>query len=242
MKETFKNLTPLFIAGAFGIMAFIIGVLWTQNRYYKDGGNTGQQPGDSALNGGQFENEPQDAVLTGVEVLDTDPIRGNPDAKIVLIEYSDYECPFCQTFHGTAQQIVNEYDGQVAWVYRHFPLANIHPGADAKAQASICVFEIGGNDAFWTFTDEVISDTDISVDSLTQIAVNAGVDAGAFDACVAEGREEEVDAQFNSGVAYGVNGTPGTLVLNTETNEAVLLSGALPFAAFKEVIDEQLAL
>ena len=87
------------------------------------------------------------------EVSSEDHILGNPDAPVKIVEYSDIDCPFCSRFHVTMHEVVEAYDGQVAWVYRHLPLAQLHPLASAKAEATECVAELGGNDAFWAFLD-----------------------------------------------------------------------------------------
>lgn len=93
-------------------------------------------------------------------VQDNDHIRGDKDAKVVIVEYSDTECPFCKQFHGTLQQIVSEYaPSDVAWVYRHFPLAQLHPKAPKEAEALECAAEQGGNDTFWKYTDLVYETT-----------------------------------------------------------------------------------
>jgi protein-disulfide isomerase len=84
---------------------------------------------------------------------DGDHVRGNKDARFLLVEYSDYSCPFCARFHPTAQQLVEEFDGELAWVYRHFPLDQLHPTARSEAEASECVAKLAGEDAFWSFTD-----------------------------------------------------------------------------------------
>lgn len=83
----------------------------------------------------------------------SDHIRGNPDAEIVIVEYSDFDCPFCARFHSTMNSVMDQYGEEVAWVYRHFPLESLHPNAPAVAVASECVAELGGNDAFWKFAD-----------------------------------------------------------------------------------------
>lgn len=83
----------------------------------------------------------------------TDAIRGNRNADIALIEYSDYECPFCSRVHPTYQQLMEDYGDQIMWVYRHFPLESIHPNAIPYAVGAECAKEQGGNDAFWDYTD-----------------------------------------------------------------------------------------
>jgi protein-disulfide isomerase len=85
-------------------------------------------------------------------VTSDDHVKGNPDSPITIVEYSDFDCPFCSRFHATLEQVMAEND-DVAWVYRHFPLTQLHPNAAAVAAASECVADLEGNDAFWTFTD-----------------------------------------------------------------------------------------
>src|SRR5690349_16280049 len=88
-----------------------------------------------------------------------DHIYGNPDAPISLVEYSDFECPFCKRFHSTAKEIIDAYGGKVNWVYRHFPLSMHNPGAEKQAEASECVAQLGGNDAFWKYANAIYART-----------------------------------------------------------------------------------
>jgi protein-disulfide isomerase len=94
-------------------------------------------------------------------IVDTDHVRGNPNADIILVEYSDTECPFCKQFHETLKRVMDEYggDGKVAWVYRHFPIPSLHPKAGKEAEALECAAEQGGNEVFWKFTDMVYETT-----------------------------------------------------------------------------------
>ncbi|TSC85526.1 MAG: DSBA oxidoreductase [Parcubacteria group bacterium Gr01-1014_8] len=104
----------------------------------------------------------QGQVLTEIrEVQADDHILGNPDAEVVIVEFSDPECPFCKQFHETMHQIVTEYgsSGKVAWVYRHFPIEQLHPKAQKEAEALECAAEQGGNEMFWKFTDKVYETT-----------------------------------------------------------------------------------
>lgn len=107
---------------------------------------------DAALKGEEgpapFNNE-----LTFRAVSDEDHILGAKNATITIVEYSDLECPFCRRFHPTMQQVLKEYDGKVRWVYRHFPLTQIHPSAQAMALASECAAEQG---KFWEMIDEIM--------------------------------------------------------------------------------------
>lgn len=92
------------------------------------------------------------------KVTEDDNIRGNINADIKVVEYSDFKCPYCGTFHDAMKQVVDNYeDDKVAWVYRHFPIPQLHPKAPGIAQASECAGEIGGQEAFWQFADEVFA-------------------------------------------------------------------------------------
>jgi len=106
--------------------------------------------------------------------------RGSTDARYVMIEYSDLECPFCRRFHATAQQVLDDYSDQVAWVYRHLPLTSIHPRAQLEAEASECAAELGGREAFWTFVDAVFDRTksnglSFDKDDLAALAAELGI-------------------------------------------------------------------
>lgn len=109
---------------------------------------------DGALAGnGDIEQLPKETVAAIRPVTDADHIRGSSDAPITIIEYSDFQCPFCIRFHPTMLQVMAEYEGRVRWVYRHLPLTAIHPEAEPAALAAECAGELGGNDAFWQFAD-----------------------------------------------------------------------------------------
>ena len=194
--------------------------------------------------------DPNDAALptgsTVAPVTEDDHIRGNPNAPIVLVEYSDYDCPFCKNFHETMNQIMTEYgtDGKVAWVYRHFPLEQLHQNAPKIAAASECVTELGGNDAFWTFTDQVFGErgtnepTDLS--KLPTFAETAGVDRGQFELCYNSGKyTDAIAADFDAGLAAGARGTPYTIAIVGD--QQGVISGALPYENIKGSIDTWLA-
>lgn len=112
-----------------------------------------QQIIDVARNGGEGPTG-GDGVDTSLvnPITDADHIKGPRNAAVTVIEYSDFDCPFCSRFHATMDQVASAND-DVAWVYRHFPLAQLHPNARSIAIASECVAELGGNEAFWTFAD-----------------------------------------------------------------------------------------
>ena len=109
---------------------------------------------DKYIDGGAADAAKQAEVAKAPAVTAADHYRGAKDAKIVLVEYSDFECPFCQRFHPTMTQILQDYPTDVAWVYRHYPLS-FHPSAQKAAEASECVAKLEGVEAFWEFADSL---------------------------------------------------------------------------------------
>ncbi|PIR52121.1 disulfide bond formation protein DsbA [Candidatus Peregrinibacteria bacterium CG10_big_fil_rev_8_21_14_0_10_49_16] len=165
------------------------------------------------------------------EVTDEDHVRGDRGATISVIEYSDFECPFCQRHHSTMVQLLEQED-DVNWVYRHFPL-QFHPNALPAAHASECVSELGGNDAFWQFADLIFEkgfDFEAHVKEI-------GLNVDAFSDCQESGKYNDlIDAQMAAGGAAGVDGTPGNIVYNNETGEAQIVSGAQPLSSFTSAV------
>jgi protein-disulfide isomerase len=165
-------------------------------------------------------------------------LKGSKDAKIILIEYSDFECPFCSTFHSTAQQIKDEYGDDIAWVYRHFPL-DFHERARPAAVASECATELGGNESFWHYIDGIFENQEENLleAGLKTIAVDIGLNVDEFAKCLVSGNyDDKIEEQYQGGLTAGVNGTPGNIILN-DKGEAWLIPGALPFETLKEAID-----
>ncbi len=178
---------------------------------------------------------------------DRDHIRGNPQATLSLIEYSDFECPYCKRFHETPKKLLEAQKDQLNWVYRHYPLPFHNPGAQKQAEATECAAELGGNDAFWRYTDALYERTTsggkgFPVEQLGPLAAELGLDQPRFEQCLESGRHaERVKTDTEEGAAVGITGTPGTILLNTKTGEVRLLSGALPEATFKAAFAELLA-
>jgi len=188
------------------------------------------------------ENVPVDANVAAVS--QDDHILGNPNAPIVVVEYSDTECPFCKNFHSTMNQIIDEYgkDGDVAWVYRHFPIDQLHSKADKEAEATECAFEQGGNEMFWRYINRIFeitpSNNNLDAAQLPKIAEELGLDKGAFETCLASGKfAARVESQFQSGIAAGVRGTPHSFIITTKDGKKYSLEGAQPYATVKSVID-----
>jgi protein-disulfide isomerase len=172
---------------------------------------------------------------------ETDYILGNPNAPIVMIEYSDYDCPFCKAYHQTMQQIMDEYGvtGRVAWVYRQFPLAQLHPNAPRISEAALCVGDIGGNDAFWKFSNTIFDSRDIeeqtNVTRLLQYAQEAGVSSEEYISCMEEGRMKmAVEDSVRDGYDAGARGTPYTVLI--VGNQQAVINGAQPYDVVKGIV------
>lgn len=174
-------------------------------------------------------------------VSEDDYVLGNPNAAIVMIEYSDYDCPFCKQFHATMQQIMDEYGvtGRVAWVYRQFPLIDLHPNAPILSEAGLCVGDIGGNDAFWTFSDAVFDsrfETEpTNITRLPQFAEEAGVSILDFQECMESDRMlDDLKADMADGLVAGAQGTPYTVI--KVGNQEATINGAQPYEVVKGIV------
>jgi len=189
-------------------------------------------------------------------VSDDDHILGNPDAEIIVVEYSDFECPYCSRFHPTMEQVMDEYgsDGNVAWVYRHMPLDQIHKEARGASEASECVANIGGNSAFWDYSKKVFENqasasqtggTAIDAAGLKSVALELGIDEGQYDSCIAENTyASKVESDYQDGLliarADPQFGTPYSILI-TKSGEQFPIRGAQPYSVVKQLIDAILA-
>jgi len=176
-----------------------------------------------------------------------DHVLGNRSAKVKLIEFSDFECPFCKDFHGTLKQVMTDYEktGQVAWVYRHFPLDSLHSKARKEAQASECANELGGNDAFWAFANALFeiapSNNRLDLAELPKIARKIGLDGSKFETCLAGDPSggkyaAHIEANYQDATASGGTGTPFTIIVDAN-GKVYPMTGAQSFAAVKAIID-----
>ncbi|RMD58560.1 DsbA family protein [Candidatus Woesearchaeota archaeon] len=181
-------------------------------------------------------NNPKFQELERLEVSsDNDPVKGSEDALIEIVEFSDFECPFCARFFEQTLPLLEENyikTGKVKLVYRDFPLG-FHKNAQKAAEAAECANEQG---KFWEYHDKIFSNQQsLDIASLKQYAKDVGLDALKFDSCLDSGRmSEEVRADSRDGAGYGVTGTP-TFFIN-----GIKLVGAQPYEAFKQVIEQEL--
>jgi protein-disulfide isomerase len=249
------NDNKLFIPAAIVIAGLIIGGAIV----YTNKAPAGSNPTQNNVAAKNFNFRPIDK--------NNDHIFGDPNATIKIVEYSDFECPFCSTFHPTMERIMNEYaaQGKVALVYRHFPLRNIHPRAQPAAEASECVAELGGNDQFWKYSKKIfevrnelmpilqkpqasrtaedtkkISDS-LSDASLKQYATDLGVNGDEFGKCFSEGRyKDRVEEDYQDGISVAKSDPKfGTPYSLVVTKDGVetSISGAQQYTVVKQIID-----
>jgi predicted DsbA family dithiol-disulfide isomerase len=170
-----------------------------------------------------------------VEVaIDTSRVRGDPRAPVTIVEFSDFQCPFCQRIQPTLLEILARYPGKVRLAYRDYPLSQIHPRAQKAAEAARCAGEQG---KFWEYHDMLYADVSKLADAdLAAHARGLEIDEAKFGACLESGRHSAgVDQDQKDGVNAGVNGTPAFLV------NGVMLEGAQPITAFESIIESELA-
>ncbi|MBP9864626.1 thioredoxin domain-containing protein [Patescibacteria group bacterium] len=165
-----------------------------------------------------------------------DHIKGPKNAKVTLVEYSDFECPFCKRHFEVMNQVMKQYPNDVRLVFRNYPLS-FHQNAMKEAQAAECAAEVGGNDAYWKYHDKIFTETasngtGFALDRLVPAAKEIGLDEKKFKTCLDSDKyAAKVNQQMQEGSAAGVQGTPGTFVNGT------LVEGAVPLSQFTTMID-----
>jgi protein-disulfide isomerase len=176
-------------------------------------------------------------------VTKEDHINGNTRAKIIIVEYSDLECPFCKVFHNTMNQVMKT-NKNVAWVYRHYPIPQLHKKAFKESEASECAWEQGGNTAFWQYIDKVFeittSNDGLDVAELPKIAQSIGLNVTSFNTCLESGKyQTKVQADIDNGVTAGVRGTPKSFILR---NGKIVdtIDGAQPIEMVQTKIEKAL--
>lgn len=199
-----------------------------------------EKTSDSEQNNDIGSNSLNEVRLVGAN----DHIFGDINAPVKIIEYSDFECPFCKSFHHTMKQIMDEYKdrGKVMWVYRHFPIDELHPvKARKEAAASECAAELGGNDAFWKYADKVFettpSNNQIDLAVLPELAEKIGLNKSEFDACLGSGKfDKRVQDDYENAVETGGNGTPWTIIV-APNGKKFPINGAQSYFTVKSIID-----
>jgi protein-disulfide isomerase len=161
------------------------------------------------------------------------PSMGPADAPVTIVEFSDFQCPYCSRVLPTLEKVSKEYGDKVRIVFRQFPLLNIHPQAQKAAEASLCAFD---QEKFWEMHDAMFADQKgLSVDQLKAKAVALGLDPATFDDCLDSNKyADQVEEDLRAGSQVGVTGTPAVFI------NGQFLSGAQPFESFAAIIDKEL--
>lgn len=221
------------------IAIVVAGTLIAGALYYSNSKNSAQTQ--------KVVQETEEATDDMRPLSNDDHIIGNPSANLVIVEYSDTECPYCKIFHSTLQRVMSEYGeaGKVAWVYRHFPIDSLHSKARKEAEATECANELGGQAKFWEYTNLLYATTNSnnSLDpaQLPKIAKSVGLDVTAFNTCLASGKyADKVEADYQDAMSVGGRGTPHSIILSKDGTKTPI-QGAQPYESIKTVIDALLA-
>lgn len=174
----------------------------------------------------------------------SDHILGNPSATVFIVEYADFDCTFCKTFNDTLHQIVASegVTGNVAWVFRQFPLSEIHPNALSHARAAECAALAGGEDMFWKFADALYANQPIDPATYGTIAASVGLTGDRFATCYADASstlDERILADRQNALDTGAAGAPYALILSPHKNP-IVVDGAYSYTDLKVLLTQAL--
>lgn len=228
------------------LAVLVVGLLISISIIVSGKGNQGETLGNA--NNGQTATNPTPVNSPSAQnvkaVSQMDHVLGSLDAPVKVIEFSDLECPFCKSFHPIMKKIMAEYQGKVAWIYRHFPLDNIHPKARSEAEAAECAGELGGNEKFWAYIDRLFeitpSNNGLDPQKLPQIATDVGLDRQKFQTCLDSGKYAgRVATDLADAKNSGGRGTPYSIVIAKDGRKTPI-NDAVPYEELKTVIEEAL--
>lgn len=231
----------MFILGlfvAFSVFSFILNiVLFNKVSASNFSGNTNAKTAqEQNLPDNNIQAQPQIPALPTArtivqfDITKANHVRGDFNAPITLVEFSDFECPYCERHYPTLNKVLSEYKGKVRLVYKHFPLS-FHPNGQKAAEASECADEQG---KFWAYHDKLFENqpAGYSLDKFKQWSKDLGLNSKKFNDCLDSGKyAQKVKDDSQEGVAKGVQGTPATFV------NGQLVSGAVPYESLKQIID-----
>jgi protein-disulfide isomerase len=246
-KSTFNKLIIGVVVGAV-LSAFFGGyILGTETTQSSETVTKNAKDAADKTSSKQPQSNPSSTIIS--VSLDDDPVKGDPNAPITIVEFSDFQCPFCARFFTTTLPLIEKNyieTGKVKFVYRDFPLPDIHQNAIPAAIAAECADEQG---MFWEYHDKIFEnqllwqdlDKQNVVSTFEQFAKELGLDTESFNTCLESAKYlDEVQNDLNDGVSYGVTGTPGFFIGNEKIGYG-MVSGAQPYAAFQQVFDQLLA-
>ena len=235
-KETKVELNKLSVPMAIIIAGVLVaGAIYFSSIKPKDATLVNQQPNTG------------NASLENVRAIsEIDHIRGNIDAPVKIVEYSDTECPFCKRFHLTMQQVMSEYgkNNKVAWIYRHSPIDALHSKARKEAEATECANELGGSEKFWAYLDRIyeVTPTNNGLDpkELPNIALYVGLNVADFNTCLNSGKyAQRIEEDLQNANATGGGGTPWSIVI-AKDGKKYSINGAQPYELVRQIIDSAL--
>ena len=237
---TFLVPLAIVIAGA-----FVAGAIW-----YSSATNapTGNNQANAVANNAQPVTTgltQQPSITNVTPITAEDHVIGNPNAPVKIVEYSDIECPYCKVFHNTMNRIMDVYgkDGKVAWVYRHFPIQNLHSKAVAEAVATECVATLAGEDAFWRYLDNIFevtpSNNGLDLALLPGMAEDVGISRQQFDGCIsnADIYQNKISNSIQNAVLSGARGTPYSVILSSDGTPKSAIDGAETFEMVQAKIE-----
>lgn len=249
-----KDKTQLLLTVILVVAAFFIGSLWTKVQYLEKAGRLTKgavaNPQGVAQQAIPQQAPPEDTTPQKVSI-DDDPVLGDKNAKVTLIDFTDYECPFCKRYYDqTFAQIKKDYvdTGKVKYVVRDLPLS-FHQNAHMQAQAAECARDQGGDQVYFKYHDEIFKRTSsggtgLANDQLSVIANDLGLNGDTLQSCLDTGKyKDEVDKDLADASKVGASGTP-TFFIGKSSNDGIItgtkIVGAQPYSAFQTEIDKQL--
>jgi len=238
-KVFFQGVSPKFTF-TFGIMiglsvisivAFFV-ILFTDTC---DGCTTATTNTNSAA--AVVDDTAQDTTVD-VSNLDITGAQVQGSGDIIIVEYSDFECSYCMSYHTTMEQIMEDYDGQVKWVWKHYPLS-FHANAETAAEAAECA---GEQNKFWEMAHELYANqTSLGESTYIELAGELGLNATTYNTCLLADKFGDVFASdLTEGTALGVQGTPGSIIYKEGASTGELVAGAYPYETVAAVIDSLL--
>ncbi len=198
---------------------------------------------NSSLNREQNTNSRN--IKESIRPIDSnDHILGKTEARIIIVNYSDTECAYCKVFHKTMLSLMSQYgtSGDIAWVYRHYPIDELHSKSRKEAEALECAANVGGNYKFWEYTNRLYeitpSNNGLEYAKLSDIAKDVGLPVDQFNQCLESGEfYSKVEADIKNAQEIGASGTPYNVIIDTKNNEYTEINGALPYFNLKQIID-----
>lgn len=234
-----ENSKGSFLSGLFAgaavmaVIAFVIVPGLSSDKSTKEPTDLTAQVEDSDAYEEEYEEEYEYEEKVDVKVAQGDHIRGNANAPVTIVEFSDFQCPYCSRFHDTMSEVMENYPNEVRWVYKHFPLDSIHPAAREAAEASECA---GEQNKFWEYNDELFDNqSKIKSSYFPKAAEVVGLNIKQFNECLDSGKyADKVEEDYQEGIKLGVRGTPGGFINGEE------IGGAQPYSVLSEMIDSLL--